>query len=180
MQPFQSIQEAYVCYPKENTTKRFLLGEKGLRNLVAVGLNPSSANAYSLDPTSKNIKALAHQNQCDGWFLLNLYPQRASKPTQLPTRPDTKWLKENLNFILSFIKNEKTISKILFCWGNGIEQFQYLKECSLVIRQTTKQHHLKPYCIGKTKSNHPMHPSPLVINRFFGGTLGVSLKYFDD
>jgi len=174
----QTFQHTFVCYPKADNRKRFLLGEKGNRSLVAIGLNPSLANAFSLDPTSKNIKALAAQNRCDGWYLLNLYPKRTPKPNQLPAKPNKLWLKENLAYIFDFIENEKSISKIVFCWGNYVDQYHYLKECRWLISQRINQLKMKPYCLGVTQRQHPMHPSPLVINRFFGGVQGVQLIPF--
>lgn len=169
----------YVCRPKADASKRFLLGEKGNRTLVAIGLNPSLANAFSLDPTAKNIQALAKQNQCDGWFLLNLYPLRTPKPNQLPQTPKVSLLKENLNFILGFIEKEQSIAKIVFCWGNCVDQFSYLKQCSKMVVEKVKQQNRIPYCLGVTQRLHPMHPSPLVVNRFFGGIHRVVLVPFD-
>ena len=69
-----------LCVPKSDKKKRFLIGEKGSRELLAIGVNPSSANEYKLDPTSKNIKAIAKKFNCDGWWIINLYPIKTSKP----------------------------------------------------------------------------------------------------
>ena len=44
--------------------------------MLAIGLNPSTANEDNLDPTSRNIQAIAQKNECDGWWLVNLYPKR--------------------------------------------------------------------------------------------------------
>ena len=51
--------DQFVCIPKKDMNIRFLLGQKGNQNLVAIGLNPSKANENKLDPTSKNIKKMA-------------------------------------------------------------------------------------------------------------------------
>lgn len=168
----------YICSPTADIKKRFLLGVKGNRTLVAIGLNPSLANAYSLDPTAKNIQTLAKQNQCNGWFLLNLYPERTPKPNHLPKRPIKTLLEENLNFILEFLEKEQSIDKIVFCWGNYVHQLDYLKQCSNHIIEKVKQQKRIPYCLGITQQNQPMHPSPLVVNRFFGGIHKVFLLPF--
>ena len=34
--------------------------------MLAIGLNPSTANEDNLDPTSRNIQAIAQNNGCDG------------------------------------------------------------------------------------------------------------------
>ena len=75
-----------ICIPKNDNYKRFLIGEKGEKELLAIGLNPSSANENTLDPTSKNIKAIAKNNGFDGWWIVNLYPIRTSNPKNLPKR----------------------------------------------------------------------------------------------
>ena len=57
--------DQFICIPKKDLNIRFLLGQKGNQNLVAIGLNPSNADENKLDPTSKNIKKIAEMNQCD-------------------------------------------------------------------------------------------------------------------
>ena len=47
-----------VCIPENDKHKRFLLGQHGTRELLAIGLNPSTANEHKLDPTSRNIRPL--------------------------------------------------------------------------------------------------------------------------
>ena len=86
-----------ICYPLKDNRKRFLLGRKGNSELLAVGLNPSTANESSMDPTSKNIESIANQNGFDGWWLVNLYPGRYPKPKDLPKKPKKNYLKHLLN-----------------------------------------------------------------------------------
>ena len=68
------------CIPNNDTQIRFLLGEGGRKELLAIGLNPSTANEITLDPTSRNIQTIAKNNDFDGWWLVNLYPLRTSNP----------------------------------------------------------------------------------------------------
>ena len=56
-----------ICIPKNDSHKRFLLGQRGTRELLAIGLNPSTANEHKIDPTSRNIKIIANNNGCHGW-----------------------------------------------------------------------------------------------------------------
>ena len=42
------------------------MGQHGTRELLAIGINPSSANEHKLDPTSRNIKIIANNNDYDG------------------------------------------------------------------------------------------------------------------
>lgn len=174
----RSFSKRYVCYPKSDSHNRFLLGERGSRNLIAIGLNPSSADAQELDPTSKNIKALALQNDCDGWFLLNLYPQRTPKPKNLPTKPNSVLMRENLHFINSFLTQNKSVAKIVFCWGNFIDHLPYLRESRDALFQLAKQQAWPCYSMGITQRCHPIHPSPLAVNRIFGGIHKACLHPF--
>ena len=86
-----------VCIPKNDTTKRFLIGKKGQHEMLAIALNPSTANEDKLDPTSKNIELIANNNGCDGWWLVNLYPERISNPNKLTHKGNIKLTKKILS-----------------------------------------------------------------------------------
>ncbi len=101
------ISKKIICYPLKDNRKRFLLGRKGNSELLAVGLNPSTANESSMDPTSKNIESIANQNGFDGWWLVNLYPGRYPKPKDLPKKPKKNYLKQNLTIINKIIQSEE-------------------------------------------------------------------------
>ena len=62
-----------ICNPPDDINNRFLLGKKGSNEMLAIGLNPSSANEDNLDPTSRNIQAIAQYNGCDVWWLIKSY-----------------------------------------------------------------------------------------------------------
>ena len=68
-----------ICIIENDEHKRFLLGQHGTRELLAIGLNPSTANEHKIDPTSRNIKNIANNNNYDGWWLTNLYTLRTPK-----------------------------------------------------------------------------------------------------
>ena len=59
---------------------RFILGEVGTNTIICFGINPSTANDIKDDPTISKIRKIASENNCDGWIMLNLYPQRATNP----------------------------------------------------------------------------------------------------
>ena len=168
-----------ICSPTDDRSKRFLLGKKGRSELLAIGLNPSFANESSLDPTSRNIQIIANQNGCDGWWIVNLYPARFSKPKNLPKRANKNLLNENLITIKSIVHDDKyNIKKILCCWGNNVESKLYLKNQVKLILNHLSSLEFDFYCIGKTKLGNPFHPSPQSINRFLGGINQIRLKEF--
>ena len=64
------ISNEIICCPINDRRKRFLFGRSGNSELLVIGLNPSTANESSMDPTSKNIESIASQNGFDGWLHL--------------------------------------------------------------------------------------------------------------
>ena len=164
------------CLPVDDLGKRFLLGKKGKSEMLAIGLNPSTANSVFLDPTSRNIETIANQNGCDGWWIVNLYPERTSIPKKLPKKPNNNLLLDNNRIIKEVINDPKyNLKIILFCWGNHIEHHLYLKNQVLDIFDLFYGSDFKFYCIGKTKLGNPFHPSPMAINSFLGGINGLKL-----
>ena len=173
-----SSHKNIICNPPNDNNKRFLLGKKGRDEMLAIGLNPSTANEDNLDPTSRNIQAIAQNNGCDGWWLVNLYPKRTSKPSKLPKTVNQVIAKENVDFIKELLKNGNNVSKILFCWGNHINDHAYLKKQADQIITFLKELDINPLCLGKTLTGNPLHPAPMVVNRFFGGVNNVSLQKY--
>lgn len=169
-----------TCLPLNNTSKRFLLGKKGNKELLAIGLNPSTASEVGLDPTSRNIEKIAHMHGCDGWWLINLYPLRTSKPKNLPIKGDPSLSQENIAFVQNMLADSSyKISKVLCCWGNNIDDFKYLKEYANQILDLLDSKSLKLYCIAMTKSGNPFHPSPTPVNRFLGGIDKIRLNPYE-
>ena len=134
---------------------RFILGQSGANPIICFGINPSTANDMKDDPTILKIKKIASENDCDGWIMLNLYPQRATNPNDMHTKADN-----DLN-----IKNYKAIRSVfniypnaltLASWGNAIEKRKYLKDCLKEILAIA--HDRKWVCRGKlTVKGNPRH-----------------------
>ena len=161
------------CIPNNDIKKRFLLGKSGEKELLAIGLNPSTANESSLDPTSRNIQTIANNNGFDGWWLVNLYPLRTSNPKKLPKIADKELMMKNQKFIEKLIIDPKyNICKVLCCWGNNIENHLYLEEQARIIKNKIDK---QLYSIGKTMNGNPYHPTPMTVNRYLGGINKVKL-----
>ena len=62
-----SSHKNIICNPPDDQNKRFLLGKKGGNEMLAIGLNPSTANEDNLDPTSRNIQAISSSVSSDIW-----------------------------------------------------------------------------------------------------------------
>ena len=168
-----------ICQPLNDSDKRFMLGKSGSNELLAIGLNPSTANEEKLDPTSRNIQTIATNNGCDGWWLVNLYPRRTSKPKNLPKKINKDLANQNVDFIKQLLNNDSySISKVLCCWGNHIEDRRYLEDQARIIINLVKESGHQFLCIGITDSGNPFHPAPISVNRFLGGINKIKLKVY--
>lgn len=169
---------SYICLPHNDNKKRFILGVRGEKELLAIALNPSTANETKLDPTSRNIQFVANKHGFDGWWLFNLYPKRTPHPSKLPLRMNKPLFEENLNFLNRFLIEESNTKAILVCWGNEIKNRTYLQNSAAQILTMVENIGLPIYCIGKTKAGNPYHPAPTPLNRFLGGIGNVNLIHF--
>ena len=168
-----------ICQPLNDSDKRFVLGKAGNKELLAIGLNPSTANEDKLDPTSRNIQTIARNNGCDGWWLVNLYTKRTSKPKNLPKKINKVLAKQNVDFIKELLHSDSySISKVLCCWGNHIEDHKYLQDQAEKIISLVNESGHKNQCIGLTELGNPFHPAPMAVNRFLGGIKKIELKEY--
>ena len=168
-----------ICEPLNDRTKRFVLGKPGNKELLAIGLNPSTANEDKLDPTSRNIQTIASNNGCDGWWLVNLYPKRTPNPKNLPEKINKDLAKQNIEFLRELFNNgSHTIKKVLYCWGNHIGDHIYLQDQAQKITRLVQESGYKSQCIGITQLGNPYHPAPMTVNRFLGGINNVKLKEY--
>lgn len=80
--------------------------------VMFIGLNPSTANATSDDPTIRRVKRFAHEWGYGGVYMLNCFPYISTDPKKLYNFGNTKenddWLK----------KISDKCDKIVFAWGS--------------------------------------------------------------
>src|SRR5580700_10710075 len=75
------------------------------------GINPSTANASTNDPTITRITGLMKENGVGGFFMTNLYPFVTPYPDKrIPANVDKN--DEALRYIASLCHS------VVFCWGN--------------------------------------------------------------
>jgi len=138
---------------------RFVLGSKGLKPLIVIGLNPSTADESKPDMTISKIIGFATRHNFDGFIMLNLYPQRATCPDDLDSNINVKIHKENITAIIECLKDLKEIN-ILAAWGEPIKKRDYLKQCISDIYNSLSHFSINWLQIGEmTASGHPRHPS---------------------
>lgn len=97
-------QSPNIMYPKTyNENFRFLLGENPL---VVIGMNPSATSDEYNDRTVNKIIWVSQNTNHDGWIMINIYPERASKPLELGKFNENLSF-ENCHHIVQFLKDKK-------------------------------------------------------------------------
>lgn len=176
------MQEQMICHPANHPYLRYLLAKKGRNNLLVVGLNPSTANAESLDPTTRNIECIAKNNGYDGWLLVNLYPRRKSNPADLELTAENEIFWYNLHLIKYLLDRDQfKIRNAWLAWGDGVDTLNrpYLKQAAGYLYKNLLLHDLNYYSIGRTGKANPRHPSPQSVNCHVGLLEDIELLKFD-
>lgn len=113
--------------------------------VMFVGLNPSTANETSDDPTIRKVMKIAAFNGFGGVYMMNLFAWVTPYPEELikcadPISENDKWLENTL------IK----CKEIIFAWGNFEEaRYRVFPTCLMNIQAK---------CLHINKSGTPKHP----------------------
>lgn len=140
---------------------RFMLGRGGVRKLIAIGLNPSTATKERSDTTVAKVDCVAQRNGFDGFVMLNLYPIRATDFNALPQRLDRTALLENLTRIETLVASDSN-PVIWAAWGASILARSYF--ITAIHDLSTRLAPYEPSWMHfgpLTASGHPRHPSRL-------------------
>lgn len=116
----------------------------GGATLQLIGLNPSTANAESDDPTIRRIITLAKSNGYGGIVMTNLFPFITAYPKELLA--DDHYISRN-DFVLKAVKID--CEDVCFCWGN----FNFPERIYSVVEMFPDA-----LCFGKNKNGSPKHP----------------------
>ncbi|WP_282746545.1 DUF1643 domain-containing protein [Peptostreptococcus stomatis] len=153
----------WIYYPEFYTQYRYVLGTKGNKPIIVIGINPSTAGPNDLDNTMKSVDRLASYNGYDSYIMLNVYAQRATNPSDMDMILNKKLHKENRKAFKWVFKNIfyklKSEPIIWAAWGTNIYKRSYLKGCLKDIVALSKSFNSKWYNAGElTEKGHPRHP----------------------
>lgn len=170
---YETATEYRKTYDCELTDVRYILGEwfnAGVEKvLICIGINPSMAMPNNLDPTLKRVQKYAKESgEYGAWYMLNVYPQRATNPNNMDT--DETYSREiHLRNLAAIKKLLSTINEAdVWCaWGAIIDDSKRMflsdllfgnkdKGIQGLISLFSKKYHFKAY--GATKKGYPKHP----------------------
>ena len=108
---------------------RYILGTRGEKPLICIGINPSTAKPDALDNTLKSVERIAIGNGYDSFLMFNVYAQRATDPDTMERVCNPVLHRENMEafrYILSLSK----APAVWAAWGAIIEKRAYLPNAS--------------------------------------------------
>lgn len=145
---------------RPNANYRYYLKymEKGTlstNTLYVVGLNPSTADMKTPDPTMSRLFRLCVLNGYDSFVMFNLYPHRATNPNEMDNPVNSNEFNENIKFIKKKLPQGATV---LLCYGDNICKRSYLIDSLMKIRQIGEKKKVNWKCISESDLGFPSHP----------------------
>jgi hypothetical protein len=113
-------------------------------------LNPSTADAFTDDPTIRRCKGFALREGYKGIVVANIYAFRATHPADLQCADD----KEGPDNSAALEQVARFHRRIVCAWGA-----HHIPASVLHARLTLlRSHGAELVCFGRTKDRHPRHP----------------------
>lgn len=123
---------------------------------VAVGLNPSTADASQDDPTVRRLLAFARRERCGTLLLVNAFALRATDPLDLVAaiRRGQDPVGPHNNEVISIAARAPMLARVVAAWGAPPR-----KELRHRLRAMVAWPRRGRWeCLGQTKGGHPRHP----------------------
>ncbi|WP_168915957.1 DUF1643 domain-containing protein [Microcella flavibacter] len=146
----------------EHPDHRFALGRvltpsRSLNPLVVIAMNPSYADHSESDRTVNTVIAASSQLGHDGWLMLNLYPERRTKPNMLGAFDAVLWARNWA--VIDDVLDTFAVNEVLGAWGNPPNHT--IREALKRTRTALHARGTRVYHFGTlTKSGSPRHPTP--------------------
>lgn len=143
---------------------RFVLGSSsdpdklaGSDPLVVIGMNPSHATDQASDSTVNRVVEASIELHHTSWWMLNLYPERSSKPANLGAF-DAALSAENCDEIADFLRVAQ-VHAVLGAWGDL--KHPTLRRAKKDILAMLRSVNVRVYYYGTlTLRGNPRHPNP--------------------
>lgn len=148
----------WLYVPSAYSEYRYILGTRGEKPLICVGINPSTAAPDKLDPTVSSAKRIALSNGYDSFLMFNVYAQRATRPNDMEKLRNSHLHEENRK-AFAYLLSLSPRPAVWAAWGNIIEKRPYLMGCLRDFAQEGKAAGARWFSAGPLlKSGHPHHP----------------------
>ena len=148
----------WLYVPNSYSEYRYILGTRGSRPLICIGINPSTAAPEALDPTLQSVERIAHSNGYDSFLMFNVYAQRATRPDDMERECNALLHRENRKAFRYLLSLSKTPA-VWAAWGNIIEKRGYLMDCMRDFAADGRSAGARWFTAGPLlKSGHPHHP----------------------
>jgi len=150
----------WLYVPNYYSEYRYILGTRGKKPLICVGINPSTAAPDDLDNTLKSVERIAHHNGFDSFIMFNVYAQRATNPDDMePTYNQTLHAENMKAFDYALSLDEGRAPAVWAAWGTIIEKRDYLPACVKDMIALGSARGARWFSAGrKSKKGHPHHP----------------------
>ena len=150
----------WLYVPNHYSEYRYILGTRGRKPLICMGINPSTAAPDALDPTLQSAQRIALSNGYDSFLMFNVYAQRATNPDDMELTYNAQLHQENLKaFDYALSLDRGGAPAIWAAWGTIIEKRPYLPQCVQDMIQVGSARNAVWYSAGKrSKKGHPHHP----------------------
>ena len=150
----------WMYVPCEYKNYRYILGTKGNKPLICIGINPSTAKPNDLDNTLKSVERIALNNGYDSFIMFNVYAHRATNPNDMENCCNGFLHEQNMKafeYVLSKTKDDRP--SLWAAWGTIIEKREYLFGCLEEMIKIGTKYNAKWYSAGKRSvKGHPHHP----------------------
>ena len=151
-------KDKWLYVPDFYSEYRYILGTRGEKPLICIGINPSTAEPENLDNTLKSVERIALANGFDSFIMFNVYAQRATNPDDMEHECNTLLHKENMK-AFEYILRLSREPAIWAAWGNIIEKRPYLPVCVQSMIELGEMFNAAWYSAGMiSKKGHPHHP----------------------
>ncbi len=155
-------RNTWIYIPDFYTEYRYVLGVRGEKTVICIGINPSTAEPDHLDPTLKSVSRISAANGFDAWLMFNVYAQRATRPDDMDIVCNKCLHDENIQAFRSLLKAVSASGNepvIWAAWGAVIEKRPWLTDCVRELEQIANEYNACWVCAGQcTRKGHPHHP----------------------
>lgn len=152
-------REKWMYIPDFYSEYRYILGTKGRRPLITIGINPSTAEPDNLDNTLKSVERIALGNGFDSFIMFNVYAQRATDPDQMDKCFNEALHRENMLAFRYVLEHSGENPVVWAAWGTIVEKRDYLKTCLQDMVNIGEEFSARWVKAGRpSKKGHPHHP----------------------